>query len=96
MPMISNISSSLDTGMGSPGTPKRDGKYNPRTDYMSIRLAIVSGGDWLGNPENIKVGNNGAAGYVGRSLTVHSPLFPVHKLYLNKLMQCFYWLITSK
>ena len=24
MPMISNISSSLDTGMGSPGTPKND------------------------------------------------------------------------
>ena len=24
MPMISNISSSLDTGMGSPGTPKNE------------------------------------------------------------------------
>ena len=30
------------------------------------------------------------------SLTVHNPLFSVHKLRLNKLMQCFYWSITSQ
>ena len=41
---------------------------------------IVSRGDWLGNPANIKVENNGAVGYVGSSLTVHNPLFSVHKL----------------
>ena len=28
----------------------------------------------------IKVGNNGAVGYVGSSLTVHNPLFFVRKL----------------
>ena len=38
-----------------------------------IPLAIVSRGDWLGTPANIKV-------YVGSSLTVHNPLLFVHKL----------------
>ena len=41
---------------------------------------IVSSGDWLGKPANIKVENNGAVGYVGGSLTVHNPLFSVHIL----------------
>ena len=41
---------------------------------------IVSKGDWLGNPAKIKVENNGAVGYVGSFLTVHDPLFSVHKL----------------
>ena len=41
---------------------------------------IVSRGDWLGNPANIKVENNGAVDSVGGSLTVHNPLFSVHKL----------------
>ena len=36
---------------------------------------IVSGGDWLRKPANIKVENNGSVVYVGRSLTVHNPLF---------------------
>ena len=53
---------------------------------------------------NIKFENNGkkkkivensvAVGYVGGSLTVHSPLFVFfffHKVWLNKLMNCFYW-----
>ena len=40
---------------------------------------IVSRGDWLGNPANIKVENNGAVVYVVISLTVHNPLFSVHK-----------------
>ena len=40
---------------------------------------IVRRGDWLGNPANTKVENNGAVGYVGSSLTVHSPLLSVHK-----------------
>ena len=43
-------------------------------------LAIVSGGDWLGKPANIKVENNGAVGYVVSFLTVHNPLFFIHKL----------------
>ena len=43
-------------------------------------VIIVSRGDWLGKPANIKVENNGAVGYVGSSLTVYNPLFFVHKL----------------
>ena len=31
---------------------------------------MVSIGDWLGNPANIKVENNGAVDYVGNSLTM--------------------------
>ena len=34
---------------------------------------IVCRGDWLGKPANTKVENNGAAVYVGSSLTVHNP-----------------------
>ena len=45
-----------------------------------LEYVIVSRGDWLGNPENINVENNGAVVYVGSSLTVHNPLFSVHKL----------------
>ena len=41
---------------------------------------IVIRGDWLGNPANIKVENNGAVVYVGSSLTVDNPLFSLHKL----------------
>ena len=50
----------------------------------------------MGKPANIKVENNGAVGYVGSSLTVHNPLFYVHKLRLSKLMRCFYWSVSSK
>ena len=39
----------------------------------SLNHCIVSRGDWLGNPANIKVENNGAVGYVGSSLPVHNP-----------------------
>ena len=38
----------------------------------------------------------GAVVYVESSLTVHNPLFFVHKLWLNKLMRCFYWSLSSK
>ena len=50
-------------------------------------LIIVSRGDRLGNPVKIKVEDNGAVGYIENSLTVHNPLFSVHKSRLNKLMQ---------
>ena len=40
---------------------------------------IVRRGDWLENPANTKVENNGAVGYVGSSLTAHNPLLSVHK-----------------
>ena len=60
-----------------------------RNDWRrSLRGTIVSRGDWLGNPGNIKVENNGAVGYIGSSLTEHNPLFSVHKLGLDKLTQC--------
>ena len=52
-------------------------------------LIIVSRGDRLGNPVKIKVEDNGAVDYIENSLTVHNPLFSVHKSRLNKLMQSF-------
>ena len=50
------------------------------TELEQVVHTIASRGDWLENPTNIKVENNVAVGYVGSSLTVHNPLFPVHKL----------------
>ena len=40
--------------------------------------------------------DNSAAIYVGSTLKVHNPLFPVNKLLRNILMQRFYWSIQSK
>ena len=57
---------------------------------VQFGLNVVSRGDWLGKPANIKVENNGAVVYVGSSLTVHNPLFFVNKLWPNRLMRCFY------
>ena len=34
--------------------------------------SIVSRGDWLGKPANVKFENNGAVVYVGSSLTLHN------------------------
>ena len=52
-----------------------------RNDWRrSLRGTIVSRGDWLENPANIKVEINSAVGYVGSFLTLHNPLFSVHKL----------------
>ena len=50
------------------------------TAMKAINNIIVSRGDWFGNPANIKVENIGAIGCGGSSLTVHNPLFSVHKL----------------
>ena len=48
---------------------------------MYLTGTRVRRGDWSGAPANIKVENNGAVVYVqGSSLTVHNPLFFVHKL----------------
>ena len=58
-------------------------KYNKKLVPLTRNLSNTcshSRGDWLGNPANIKVENNGAVVYVGSSLTVHNPLFSVHKL----------------
>ena len=52
---------------------------------LKLPYAIVSRGDWLWKPANIKVENNGDVGYVGGSLTMRNPLFFVHKFWLNKL-----------
>ena len=51
-----------------------------KTINLNICSDIVSRGNWLGKPANIKVENNGAIVYVGSSLTVHNPLLFVHKL----------------
>ena len=70
------------------------GAYSGETTYWSMGAysrkygiplslifeTIVSRGDWLANPANITVENNGAVDYVGSSLTLHNPLFSVHKL----------------
>ena len=45
----------------------------------SMNLNIVSRGDWLGKPANIKIKNNGTAGYVGSSLTVHNPIIQIEQ-----------------
>ena len=60
--------------------------------------SIVSKGDWLGKPANIKFENNGAVDkvYVGSSLTLRNLLFFVHKLCQEKIMRCFYWSVSSK
>ena len=34
--------------------------------------------------------------YVGSSLTVHNPCFFVLKFWINKLIPCFYWSVSSK
>ena len=47
--------------------------------------SIVSTGDWVGKPANIKFENNGAVVYVGSSLALHNLLLFVHKLRLKKL-----------
>ena len=57
--------------------------FLPGTGYNysnSFGERIVSKGDWLGKPANIKVENNGAVVYVESSLTLQNPLFLVPKL----------------
>ena len=58
--------------------PSCDKQHREKTRKVGHRI-IVSRGDWLGNPAKIKDENNCAVGYVGSSLTVHNPLFSVHK-----------------
>ena len=53
-------------------------QHREKTRKDGYRI-IVCGGDWLGNPAKIKDENNDAVVYVGNSLTVHNPLFSVHK-----------------
>ena len=49
---------------------------------------IVSRGDWLGSPENIKGTNKNAKIYVGRSTTLHNLLFCAHTL-------CMYYVTNT-
>ena len=58
--------------------PSSDKQHREKTRKVGRRI-VVSRGDWLENPAKIKDENNGAVGYVGNSLTMHNPLFPVHK-----------------
>ena len=71
-------------------------QYARQKVWRSFSVLIVSRGNWLGKPANIKAENNGAVVYVGSSLTVHNPLCFVRKLWLNKLMRCFYWSVSLK
>ena len=59
-------------------------------------IAKLIRGEWLWKAANIKDKNNSATIYVGSTLKVHNPLFPVGKLLRNKLMQRSYWSIQSK
>ena len=70
--------------------------HNLVNGNLKLCQVIVSTGDWLWKPANIKVENSGAVVYVGSSLTMHNPLFLVHKLWLNKLTWHFYWSVSSK
>ena len=86
IPLVSLLITKVRRGGG--------GAYSGDTSYWSMGAysrkygiplslifeTIVSRGDWLGNPANIKAENNGAVGYVGSSPIVHNPLFYVHKL----------------
>ena len=67
-------------------------EWNPVVWLFSV--SHHSRGDWLGKPATIKGESNGAVGYVGSSLTVHNPLYFVHKFRLNKLMQCLILLVS--
>ena len=58
--------------------------------------SIVSRGDWVGKPANIKFENNGAVDkvYVGSSLTEHNPLFFCSQIVTEKNNAMF--LLVSK
>ena len=58
--------------------PSCDKQHREKTRKVGYRI-IVSRGDWLGNPAKIKDKKKVTVGYVGSSLTVHNPLFSVHK-----------------
>ena len=62
----------------------------------NLHLIIVSREGWLGKLANNKDENNSAEAYFGSFLTMCNPLFFVHKLWLNKLIWCFYWSVSSK
>ena len=65
--------------------------------HVMFSVTIVSRGGWLGKAANIKVENNRAVGYVENSLTMHNPLFLFKNCDCsNKLMECFYWSVSSK
>ena len=68
----------------------------PLSVRINVFWTVSRGVAWLWKPANMKVENNSAVVYVGSSLTVQNPLFLVHKLWLNKLMRCFYWSVSSK
>ena len=62
-------------------TPIYNRTHREKVNIIIQHVCIVSRGDCLGKPANIKVENNGAVVYVGSSLTVHNPLFFGHNLY---------------
>ena len=54
-----------------------------------ICQSIVYIGDWLWSPANIKGANKDGKIYVGRSTTVHNPLFCPHTLCMNYVTNTF-------
>ena len=79
------------------GYPCNYHQVSENTKYLWIKyLFIVSRGGWLWKPANIKAENNGAVVYVGSSPDRAQSFVFVHKLLLNRLMQCFYWSVNSQ
>ena len=50
-------------------------KYEQKYRHYCLTHIMVSKGDWLWKPANIKVENNGSVVYVRSSLNVHNPFF---------------------
>ena len=73
--------------------PSCDKQHREKTRKVVYRI-IVSRGDWLGNQAKIKDENNGAVVYVGSSLTVHNPLFSVHKI-ITELSNAMFLLVNN-
>ena len=73
--LLLRVMRSAGTTLQQPSCGKQHREKTRKVDYR----IIVSRGDWLENLAKIKDENNGAVVYVGSSLTVHNPLFFVHK-----------------
>ena len=58
-------------------------------------LDIVNRGEWLGSPANIKGANKDAKIYVGKSATLHNPLFSSHTLCMNYVTNTFLLVSSS-
>jgi len=73
-------------------------EHRHTTDSSTLRtvhLAIVSRGEWLWSPANIKRANKDVKLYVGRSTTMHNILFCVHALCMIYVINTFLLVSSS-